>query len=793
MLRISVLAVVVAVSACARELRSADPVTSESLLAQAKSVLARIEGELTLPGLHKPVEVLRDNWGVPHIYAQDTWDLFYAQGAVAAQDRLFQLDLWRRTAVGELAEVLGPEAVDRDRLARLVKFRGDMQSEWASYGPDAEEIARAFTSGINDYVDSLGDKLPIEFTLAGFKPSRWRPEDITGRMAGLIMVRNFQQEIARAELIDAVGFEKAAALLPTTPTLPWSLPQGLDVAGINRDVLALYKKGTEKIRIAAKAGDGDGFGDGSNNWVVSGSRTESGMPILANDPHRPIQLPSLRYLVHLHAPGWNVIGAGEPALPGVAIGHNESIAWGITIVGTDQADVFVEETKSDEPTLYREGDLWREMEIVRETVHVKGAKPVELELRYTRHGPVIYEDLGRRRAFALKWVGSEPGSAGYLGSLWMNRAKNWDDYRRAVTGWKVPSANLVYADKAGNIGWTATALTPQRRNGFGLVPSPGASKEYDWAGYLTEAMLPREFNPERGYIGTANSNILPDGYPFFISREWAPPYRQDRVRYVLAGQTKHTIAQAQALQLDNVSLPSKTLTSLVFWIPEGDPVVGPYRKLLREWDGDLAADSAAGVIYAFWLQELLDDYYQPLVPKEQLDIVRNSSGVQRMFDDLHARTGELRNAGPGGILHRTFAAAVKKAIAAQGADPAKWRWGDLHTASFAHPLSSMGPAYSQAFDRGPVPRSGDGFTANATSHGADFRQTAGASYRQVFDLADWDQGVVTSVPGQSGQPGSPHYDDLLPLWTSGEYFPLKFTRPAVEGVTKHRLMLQPRP
>jgi penicillin amidase len=789
MFRILFVSGIVAVSAAPAF--SAEPVTTESLLEQSKAVLAKIEGELSLPGLHKPVEVLRDNWGVPHIYAQDTWDLFYAQGVVAAQDRLFQLDLWRRTAVGELAEVLGPEAVARDRLARLVRFRGDMQAEWASYGPDAEQIARAFTTGINDYVASIGDKLPVEFTLAGFKPGRWRPEDVTGRMAGLIMVRNFQQEVARAELIDAVGFDKAASLLPTTPPLEWSLPQDLDVRGMNRDIVSIYKNATEKIRLAARAGDGDGFDEGSNNWVVSGARTESRMPILANDPHRPIQLPSLRYLVHLHAPGWNVIGAGEPALPGVAIGHNESIAWGITIVGTDQADLFVEEIKSDEPTRYRDGDDWREMEIVHETVNVKGAKPVDLELRYTRHGPVIYEDAGRHRAFALKWVGSEPGSAGYLGSLWLNRSKNWDDYRRAVTGWKVPSANLVYADKDGNIGWTATALTPQRRNGFGLVPVPGASKEYDWAGYLTENMLPREFNPKRGFIGTANSNILPDGYPFFISREWAPPYRQDRVREVLAGQSKHTIAQSQALQLDNLSLPSKKLTSLVYWVSEQDEALGPYRKLLREWNGDLSADSAAGVMYAFWLQQLLDDYYKPLVPRAQLDIVRNSAGVRPMIEDLYARTEELRREGPEGILHRTFAAAVKKAVAAQGEDPAKWRWGNLHTAKFTHPLSSLGDAYAKAFDRGPVPRSGDGFTAHATSYDADFRQTAGASYRQVFDLADWDQAVVTSVPGQSGQPGSPHYDDLLPLWAAGEYFPLKFTRPAVEGVTKHRLRLQP--
>jgi penicillin amidase len=306
-------------------------------------------------------------------------------------------------------------------------------------------------------------------------------------------------------------------------------------------------------------------------------------------------------------------------------------------------------------------------------------------------------------------------------------------------------------------------------------------------------MLPREFNPPRGFIGTANSNILPDGYPFFISREWAPPYRQERVRTMLAGQSKHDISDSQRLQLDNISLPAQKLVSLAYWITQEQAALQPYRSLLREWNGELKADSAAGVLYAFWLQELLDEYYKPLVPKEQLDIVRTSGGVERMLDDLTGRSSdELRRVGPEGILHRTFTAAVEKAVAAQGEDPTKWQWGKLHTAKFTHPLSSMGPAYAEAFDLGPVPRSGDGFTANATSHDAEFRQTAGASYRQVFNLADWDLGVVTSVPGQSGQPGSPHYGDLLPLWAGGEYFPLKYTRPAVEAVTKHRLTLQPR-
>lgn len=789
------------------------PVTKDAILAKAKTALAQVEGELSLPGLKQPVEVLRDKWGVPHIYAKNVHDLFYAQGVVAAQDRLFQIDLWRRTARGELAEVLGEEGIERDRMARLVRYRGDWDAEWAGYGPGAKEIATAFTDGINAYIASLGDdlaRLPVEFQLAGYKPGQWKPEDVVGRMAGISMVRNFTNEVARAELIGVVGFDRAQQLMPLDPPAKYSWPVGLGAQGLTREVLALQKASAEKIRFVppkvvssprvAMNGDaaGHGFDEGSNNWVVAGVHTESGKPILANDPHRTLGQPSLRYLVHLNAPGWNVIGGGEPALPGVAIGHNDKIAWGLTIVGTDQTDLYVEETDPLDPLQYRVGDEWESMRVEKESIRVRGREePVELELLFTRHGPVIHENRKLKQAYALRWTGAEPGAAGYLGSLALNRANNWEEFQKGAALWRVPSENLIYADVEGNIGWIAAAQTPRRARGLGVLPLPGYDKGNDWLGFLPTELLPTEYNPSRGFIGTANANILTPGYDRMISYEWAPPFRQDRVRGVLTSQLaakkKHTMEDSIRLQQDNVSLAALALVRLAANLPTDDPEIGQYVTLFRKWKGDLEIDSQAGVLYAYWLKELQQEFFALQVPKPQVDILR--TGTLTMLRALAAPSPTWFKGDPKTerdlLLRTTFLTALTQVTKRFGDDPAKWSWGKVHTAKFTHPMSSLGGAYAAALDLGPVPRPGDATTANATSHDPQFAQTAGASYRHIFDLADWDRGLATSTPGQSGQPGSPHYGDLLPLWAEGKYFPLKFSRSAVEEATEHRLMLKP--
>src|SRR6185312_12935344 len=426
--------------AAATAARSAPPPTSKT----------------SVEGLRRPVEILRDRWGVPHIYAQNETDLFFAQGYITASDRLFQIDLWRRIGMGRLAEVLGPSAIPRDRIARLVRFRGDWNAEWAGYSPHAKRIATAFTTGINAYIRSRRGKRPPEFALAGYDPALWEPEDVTARIAGLLMTGNLVTEVARAEQIKRLGIAKVESIFPPDPRIALKVPDGLDLKDISTAIVKDYETAVSPIHFPGE--------QGSNNWVIDGTMSATGKPLLANDPHRAIEIPSLRKTVHLIAPGWNVIGAGEPALPGIALGHNEDIAFGFTIVGIDQQDLYVEKLNPANPKLYLYKGSWKQMTIAREKLAVKGQGTQTLELHYTIHGPVLYEDNANHVAFALKWVGAEPGSAGYLAGLRLAQAHDWPQFKNAVSHYKIPTENLVYADRQGNIGWIASGLAPIRKN-----------------------------------------------------------------------------------------------------------------------------------------------------------------------------------------------------------------------------------------------------------------------------------------------------------------------------------------
>lgn len=778
------------------------PQTPDGILAESRAVLAQVDGKITHPGLKYPVEILHDRWGIAHIYAQNADDLFFAQGWVAAQDRLFQIDLWRRVGLGQTAEILGPSALPADRFARLIRYRGNIDAEWKSYSPDTKQIATAFTRGINAYIEHLGEKLPIEFQILGYRPAKWHPEDVLARMSGIVMSRNFVQEIARARLVAVVGVDKARQLAPTDPPVDYAPAPGLDLKDITSEILAGYQAAAKAIQFTptpqkqAPTFFFESPVSASNNWVIDGSLSASGKPMLASDPHRAIAVPSLRYLVHLNAPGWNVIGAGEPALPGIALGHNERIAWGITIVGTDQADIYVEKTDPHDPTRYLVGDRWEKMEIVRERVTVKRAKdPVAMELRFTRHGPVIHQDTKKQLAFALKWAGSEPGGAAYLGGLAVSRAKNRAEFLKSLESWKIPSLNFVYADKDGDIGWVAAGAVPIRQKTHdGLLPVPGWNGQYEWQGYLPVMELPQSFNPERHWLATANHNILPKGYAHEIAYEWAPPHRFLRVQERLSEKKQFTLRDFESIQQDSVSLPGRALNKLV--IEQMWSKLASALARWAAWDGNLSKDSPTAAWYALWLQEMNRRFYElPKLDKQTTEALRSLNGISYMLEQLEHATPlwfptpstESRDS----FALSTLQIAFERGHKLLGANEDKWRWGKLHTVTFHHPLDTLGPDYAKAFNLGPVERPGDGNTPNNTRHDDNFQQIHGASYRHVFDLADWDQGRATSTPGQSGQPGSPHYGDLLPLWAEGQYFPLAYSRRKVEEVAAYRLTLTP--
>jgi penicillin amidase len=852
---------------------------AEVLIARAKSVLATTNGELRLHGLQQPVEVLRDKWGIPHIYAQNARDLFFAQGFVQAQDRLWQMDLWRRTTLGTLAEIVGPDAIERDRFARLIEYRGDLESEWDSYGPDTKAIVESFVAGVNAFVAQCRDELPIEFQLTGTLPEPWTPRVCIGRMAGFIMCRNAASELLRAQLVRDGGASQAAQLLPLDPLHDITVPPGIDLEGIDQRVTALITSASAAVRLPLSPTGSAPLGSrpvppalpyhsessetyGSNNWVIAGRLTETGKPILANDPHRPITLPSLRYIVHLNCPpaigssssgddrtgaarldrGWNVIGGTEPALPGVAIGHNQRVAWGLTIVGTDQTDVFVEETHADDPHRYRVENGWQEMRIENQQIRVRGeAEPRKVDLKFTRHGPVIFEDRQRRRAYVLRWVGSEPGTAGYLGALAINRVENWSEFLNAAARWKVPSENLIYADVDGHIGWIAAALTPVRSGWDGLMPVPGT--HHDWSGFLPTGDLPQEFDPARGYIATANHNILPSSYSRVLSYEWAAPFRFQRIDEVLRRQIetgkRFSIGDSMKLQHDSASVAARQLVAHLQQAKLGDgaelltgtnaELVNAEQfercvELLEAWDCVLTSESAAAALYMVWQARLIDHLLKPRVPEKLWAAYSARAPVLAAIGFLDRQRNDP-NSSPSlehrrHVLAKSLHEAIVDLSKRQGADPDAWQLGKLHQAQFRHMLASpmnrqavtgtLGPAEASAgpqgiasatpaddraliaaaFNLSSVPRSGDAQAPIATG-GPNFHQTTGASYRHIIDLSDWDRSVATSVPGQSGQPGSRHYGDLLPLWANGEYFPLKYSRTAVEQVTAQRLVLVP--
>lgn len=709
--------------------------------------------QLPVAGLKEPVEVIRDHWGVPHIYAKNSDDLFFAQGYITAHDRLFQLDLWRRIGTGKLAEALGPKYLKRDRIARLVRYRGDWDQEWRSYSPDAKAIAIAFTSGINAYIRSLKGQRPAEFRIAGFDPGLWAPEDVAARVAGLLMTGNLLAEVNRTLDVKKIGLAADDRLFPPEPHIPLLLPKGLDVADITPAIVKDYEAAIGAIHFPGE--------QGSNNWVVDGTMTRTGKPLLANDPHRGIEVPSLRKTVHLVAPGWDVIGAGEPALPGIALGHNENIAWGFTIVGIDQQDLYVEKVNPADATEYAYKGGWKKFEVERQMVAVKGEGSREVELKYTIHGPVIYEDDSRHRAYALKWVGTAAGGAGYLSALKLARTKDWQEFRSAAASYKIPSENLVYADRKGNIGWIAAGQAPIRNGWAGLFPVPGDSGNYEWSGFLPVTENPTAYNPARHFVATANHDILPPGYKHALGYAWAPPTRYKRIVEMLTSGKKFDVDDFARMQQDTVSLPARDFVAMLKdWHPAAESAAGKIRAELLNWDCNVSMDSKAALLYEVWIQHLHDAMLPKGIASIQLapDIV---------LKELKARPD--RDA----ILEATLPTHLTES-----------KWGDLHKVYFRHPLGVASlnlPAHS---------RPGDGYTVNATG-GIHYSQTHGASYREVLDPSDWDRSVMTNVPGESGNPGDPHYGDLINGWADGHYHPMPYSRKAVEAAAEERVTLTP--
>ncbi|WP_419937749.1 penicillin acylase family protein [Candidatus Palauibacter sp.] len=786
---------------------------------------------LRVTGLEAGVEILKDLWGVSHIYAETEHDLFFAQGYSAARDRLFQFEVWRRQATGTVAEILGPRELERDRGARLFRFRGDLEAELNHYHPRGAEIIRAFTDGINAYIaETERDPglLPVEFEMLGIRPQPWTPEVVISRHQGLLM--NIGQELDLGIAVAAVGPEKVREVSYFHPGEPdIDLDPAIDGSLLRPEILDVYRAFRGPIRFRpedieprfrATASDAEAFapqtlqaeaeaetyeaerleaeqmGTGSNNWVVAGSRTLSGHALMANDPHRVQAAPSLRYLVHLVGPGWNVIGGGEPVLPGISIGHNGHGAWGLTVFQTDAEDLYVYRTHPDDPDRYWYRGAWEAMRVIDDEIPVEGREAERVRHRYTRHGPVVYEDRDNGLAYAVRAGWMEIGGAPYLASLRMNQAKTWEEFRDACNYSNIPGENMVWADVDGNIGWQSVGIAPIRRNWSGLVPVPGDGR-YEWDGYLEIRHKPHVFNPEKGFWSTANQNLVPPGYEHrdAVGWSWSDPFRSARIDEVLATGRRFTMSEMMQLATDYVSLPARSLVPMLRGV-DLPPGAEAARGDLLNWDFALAPESREAAIYVSWEREIQRQMVPLVVPAE----VRASLGrlsMKKIIDWLGSPPAWFAALGDGdpvagrdAFLSRTLADALDGLEDRFGGDP--WRYGDVRFkhARFRHPLSGIVNAEMRArLEVGPLPRGGNGFTVNQTGGGDN--QTSGPSFRIIAEAGDWDTAVFTNTPGQGGDPDDPMYRNLFEGWAKDRFFPLYYSRERVEAAVADRVMLTP--
>ncbi|GAB3466620.1 penicillin acylase family protein [Streptomonospora sediminis] len=769
---------------------------------QGMPLAAANSEEYTLPGLDDKVDIVVDSAGVPHIYAENTGDAFFAQGMNAARDRLFQIDLQRRRGLGRLSAVLGPDFAEQDRAARLFLYRGSMRKEWASYGPGARAAARNFTEGINAYIGWLQDnpdRMPPEFTELGYEPARWKPEDVV-RIRSNSLAVNIRSEVARARIACAAGLGADALRARLEPAHDVQVPDGLEPCSVPADVLDAYALATAPVALdgggepqPASAGVNRAASEGSNSWVVSPDRTSTGRPMLAGDPHRAMSAPSLRYIAHLSAPGMDVIGAGEPSLPGVSMGHNGTAAFGLTIFPADQQDLYVYELHPDKPDRYRYRGRWEKMRTVTEHISVAGGGKRKAELAFTRHGPVIKTDVENGRAFALRTSWTEPGTAAYFGSMRLLGVEDFAGFRAAMNQWGGPPLNFTYADTSGDIGWSPGALLPDRtgENYDGLLPVPGDGR-YEWDGFADGSRLPAEHNPSRGYFSTANEYNMPDGHPLQVGYEWSPPYRQEHITEVLAEDGSVSLADSVSLQSDTVDTAARRVLPLLDGLQgreglEADGPAGRALDVLRGWDGTSAADSGAAALYHTWTMRHLGQAFYREASPEAAQHIAFPQQMSALVDALHEPErwfGGDAQATLDGILARSLGAAYEDVAGQLGGDPAQWRWGDLQQVAFDHPVhGTLGP-----FDQG-----GSWNTVDASLFDpGTYRQLDGASFKMVLDVGNWDASLAVNAPGQSGNPNDPHYADHLAPWRRDDPLPLHYSRSAVMSDADQVVTLRPR-
>ena len=771
---------------------------------------------LKVKGLQQKVEVLRDQWGVNHIYANNEHDLFFTQGYCAAKDRLFQFEIWRRQATGTTAEILGAREIKRDIGTRLFQYRGSIEKDLAKYHPRGVAIINAYVQGVNAYIKEANQNpttLPIEFKLLHIQPKEWTAAVVISRHQGLL--GNITQELNIARAVGKIGEDKVKDIVwfhPKQPNL--KMDSSIQPAFLEKDILGLYnayrnelvfqksdfgEKDEDAVMNTNNKSEKDLFlqsqeMEGSNNWIVAGSKSASGYPLLANDPHRKIAVPSLRYIVHLVAPGWNVIGGGEPEIPGVSIGHNEKGAWGLTIFETDGEDLYVYDLNKKNLNQYWHKGQWKDMKLIQDSIHVKNSADVKITHKYSIHGPICFIDSVNHKAYAIRAAWMEPGGAPYLASLRIDQATDWESFREACSYSHIPGENMIWADKKGNIGWQAVGIIPVRKNFSGYVPVPGDGR-FEWAGYLPIKERPHLFNPSKGFFATANQNVTPTNYTQWdaIGYTWADPFRGNRIDQVLEPNNKIDLPTMAALQTDYYSIPASRMVPLLSNISFEDDYLQKAKSYLTNWNFILDKNSVAAGIYVAWEKEIATMMSALLIPAEVKSLIslQISTIIQRL-ENPTTHFGDNAINKRNKLLQEAFTKAINNLQKKLGPSMDQWVYGQAkykHT-TMEHPLSSIvNNEIKQQLNLGPLPRGGNGQTPGSTGSGDN--QLSGASFRILIDTKDWDKALMINTPGQSGDPSSPYYRNLFETWANDQYFPAYYSKEKIKSVTKEITVLQP--
>jgi penicillin G amidase len=757
-------------------------------------------------GMMRSVEILYDPWHVPHIFADTMEDAFFGQGFAAAHDRLWQMDQGRRRGLGRLAEILGSKFVPYDHGARLFLYRGAEETEWRRYGPHVRAAAMAFTAGINAYIQVVRDHpdlLPLEFKRLGYFPEFWDPADLIRIRAGY---NSGIGDARRAELACAGRLGLDAIAHPLEPPWTVSVPRGLNPCSVAVKDLRLLQLAYAPLRLDSlqmveatvpKLENPEPDPTiGSNAWVIAPRLTQSGRPILANDPHLPLEVPSQRWITHLSAPGLNVIGASAPWNPGVQNGHNERVAFGRTNFDVDAEDVYVLTTKQDDPNQYLYAGTWRPLKVISESIAVAGEAPVEVTLKYSVMGPVVAEHIAEHRAIAVRAAWMEPGAATALQFILPMFASNWVEFKEAIHA-AVWGVNYLYADVDGHIGWHPAGFVPIRPNHDGLLPVPGDGY-YDWAGSMSLDELPSEIDPPRGWIANANQMPLPSGYPYAerkVGFEWVPPDRYDRIVTLLSGRSGFTLADMTAIQSDVELERAIRLVRLLGTAQGEDRKMHDAINILTSWDGRIEAGSAAAALYEAWWFELRSRLHDVLVPKAFDELLPSVSPTVIVYFLEHpdTRLGVEPVASRDALLLEVLRRAIDGLEKRLGPRWSEWSWGRLHTVNLEHPLASRLTATDRAMlnvDGGGS--GGEAYTVMArVGSYPDANVTSGASFSMVLDVGDWDKSFALNAPGQSGDPSSAHYRDLYRRWLEGQAFPLLFDRDQIRRSTRAEIRLKP--